>query len=92
MNAVASRKAQRFIRLEVMRSGDYHYSDLLLDEKLSPEEKVWVLEQRIQDLDAELRAADENMADGGPDCDSAECNTAEKLREARRTLQQLQSQ
>lgn len=84
MNADASRKAQRFLRLEVMRSGDFHYADLLLDEALTAEEKVWVLEQRIQDLCAELRASEENMTSDKPG------DAAEKLREAQRTLQKLQ--
>lgn len=86
MSDVNTDKAQRYVRLQVMRDGKFHPADLLLDETLNHDEKVWILEQRIQDMTAELRAAEENMARDAPGGTSAE-----KLREAQRTLTLLQS-
>lgn len=86
MTDVDTDKAQRYVRLQVMRDGKFHPAELLLDETLTHEEKVWILEQRIQDMNAELRAAEENMT-----LDAPSGSSAEKLREATRTLELLQT-
>ena len=86
MTDVNTDKAQRYVRLQVMRDGKFHPADLLLDETLSHEEKVWILEQRVQDMTAELRASEESMSRDAPAGTSAE-----KLREAQRTLTLLQT-
>jgi hypothetical protein len=86
MAAVNTDKAQRHVRLQVMRDGKFHPADLLLDETLTNEEKKWILEQRIEDMTSELRASDESMTREAPGGSSAE-----RLRDAQRTLQLLQT-
>jgi hypothetical protein len=68
-------RAQRYLK-----SAEVKPSALLIEGSLTPIEKRWILEQRILDLDAELRAADENMTSEQPGLAS------ERLREAHRAL------
>ena len=60
--------------------GCFRAVDLMLDESLSHEEKVWILRQRILHLTAQMRAAATNQKT------EACAATAERLREAQRTL------
>jgi hypothetical protein len=68
-------RAQRYLK-----AGEIKPSALLLEHDLTPREKRWILKQRIVDLDAELRAADESMTSQRTDVAS------ERLREAHRAL------
>ncbi len=68
-------RAQRYLK-----AGELKPSVLLIDHDLTPLEKRWILEQRIVDLDAELRAADESMTSQRTDAAS------ERLRDAHRAL------
>jgi hypothetical protein len=83
---VNTEKAQRYVRLQVMRDGTFHPADLLLDEILTNDEKAWILGQRIEDMSAELRASEESMNRDAPDG-----TAAERLRDAQRTLLYLQA-
>ena len=60
--------------------GCFHAVDLMLDESLSHEEKVWILRQRILHLTAELRAGALHQKGG------SRTATVERLHEAQRTL------
>jgi hypothetical protein len=65
---------------QYLKAGDVKPSVLLIDPAFSPAEKRWILEQRVLDLSAELRATEENMASDHPGV-AGEC-----LREAQRVL------
>ncbi len=68
-------RAQRYLK-----SNEVKPSALLIERDLTSGEKRWILQQRIVDLDAELRAADENMTSERTGVAS------ERLREAHRAL------
>jgi hypothetical protein len=63
-----------------LKSGNVQPSLLLMESSLTRAEKRWILEQRVLDLDAEIRASNENMTSPTPGAAS------ESLREAHRAL------
>lgn len=65
---------------QYLKAGNVQTSLLLMESKLTRAEKRWILEQRILDLDAEVRASDESMTSPQPGAAS------EHLREAHRAL------
>lgn len=71
----ATERAQLYLR-----SGRVKASLLLIDRSLTPDEKRWILEQRVADLSAELRASEENMTSDRPGV------AGENLRDAQRAL------
>lgn len=68
-------RAQKYLK-----AGDVQPSMLLIDRSFTPAERRWILEQRVVDLTAELRAAEENMASNRSGV------AAESLRDAQRVL------
>jgi hypothetical protein len=73
-------RAQQYVK-----SGNVQPSLLLMESSLTRAEKRWILEQRIVDLDAELRASGESMT--SPKTGVA----SERLREAHRALLLLEA-
>lgn len=65
---------------QYLKTGNVQPSSLLMETALTRAEKRWILEQRIVDLDAELRASGESMT--SPTTGAA----SESLREAHRAL------
>lgn len=65
---------------QYLKNGNVKPSLLLMETGLSRDEKRWILEQRIVDLDAELRASGESMTS------PATGVASESLREAHRAL------
>jgi hypothetical protein len=70
---------------QYLKSGNVQPSLLLMESSLTRAEKRWILEQRILDLDAEVRASDESMTSPKPG------TASESLREAHRALLLLEA-
>ncbi|MGC4029357.1 MAG: hypothetical protein QM696_10825 [Steroidobacteraceae bacterium] len=66
---------------QYLKAGHVRPSMLMLDRSFSDEEKRWILEQMVADLEAQLRATEESMNN------SAKPGVAgERLRDAQRAL------
>jgi hypothetical protein len=65
---------------QYLKAGNVQPSLLLMEAELTRAEKRWILEQRVVDLEAELRASEESMTSPKPGVAS------ESLREAHRAL------
>lgn len=65
---------------ELLRKGPVKPEWILFDGVLSTDEKRWMLRQQIADLEAELRASEENMTRAG------QGDAGERLRVAQEAL------